>query len=117
LLDRQRPSASSDLGHNGVQNSDCVPRTEPDRMNFFASSDSNSLQHSGYLSRIEPNRRSLHAPSEANSSQLLLDDIRDQHRFSPSVQTQRNSTPCVSVDGNSFQQTESAKHMCSISPH
>ncbi|KAM0883469.1 hypothetical protein ACQ4PT_031615 [Festuca glaucescens] len=121
LLNRHRPSVSSDLGHNGVQNSvqnsDCVARAEPDRMNFFASSDSNSLQHSGYVSRIVPNHSNLHAPLEANSSQLLLDDIRDQHHFSPSVQTPRNSTPCISVDANSFQQTESVKHMCSISPH
>uniref|UniRef100_A0ACD5XJQ9 Uncharacterized protein n=1 Tax=Avena sativa TaxID=4498 RepID=A0ACD5XJQ9_AVESA len=117
LLDRQRPAVSLDLGHNGVQNSDYVPRAELDHMNFFASSESNSLQHSGYLSRIEPSRRNFHAPSEANSSQLLLDDIRDQHYFSPSVQTQRNSTPCISVDGNNFQQTESVQHMCSISPH
>uniref|UniRef100_A0ACD5YMW6 Uncharacterized protein n=1 Tax=Avena sativa TaxID=4498 RepID=A0ACD5YMW6_AVESA len=117
LLDRQRPAVSLDLGHNGVQNSDYVPRAELDHMNFFASSESNSLQHGGYLSRIEPSRRNLHAPSEANTSQLLLDDIRDQHYFSPSVQTQRNSTPCISVDGNNFQQTESVQHMCSISPH
>ncbi|CAM0872840.1 unnamed protein product [Alopecurus aequalis] len=117
LLDRQRPADSRDLGHNGVQHSDFVPRAEPDHMNFFASSESNSLQHSNYVSRIESNRGNLHAPSEANSSQLLLDDIRDQHRCSSSVQTQRNSTPCISVDGNSFQQTESVKHMCSISPH
>ena len=116
LLDRQRPAAGPELGHNAVQHSDFVPRAEPDHMNF-ASPESNSLQHSNYVSRIEPNRRNLHAPSEANSSQLLLDDIRDQHRCSPSVQTQRNSAPCISVDGNSFQQTESVKHMCSISPH
>ncbi|KAM0899154.1 hypothetical protein ACQ4PT_021457 [Festuca glaucescens] len=102
LLNRHRPSVSSDLGHNGVQNSDGVARAEPDRMNFFASSDSNSLQHSGYVSRIEQNHINLHAPLEVNSSQLLLDDIRDQHRFSPSVHTPRNSTPCISVDGNSF---------------
>uniref|UniRef100_A0ACD5WYX3 Uncharacterized protein n=1 Tax=Avena sativa TaxID=4498 RepID=A0ACD5WYX3_AVESA len=117
LLDRQRPAVSLDLGHNGVQNSDCVPTAEPDHMNYFASSESNSLQRSGYLSRIEPSRRNLHAPSEADSSQLLFDDIRDQYYFSPSVQTQRNSTPCISVDGSNFQQTESVHHMCSISPH
>jgi hypothetical protein len=102
LLNRHRPSDGLDLGHNGVQNSDSPARAELDRMNFFASSDSNSLQHSGYVSRIEQNHINLHAPLEANSSQLLLDDIRDQHRFSPSVHTPRNSTPCISVDGNSF---------------
>ncbi|XP_047090310.1 uncharacterized protein DDB_G0283697-like [Lolium rigidum] len=102
LLNRHRPSDGLDLGHNGVQNSDGAARAEPDRMNFFASSDSNSLQHSGYVSRIEQTHINLHAPLEANSSQLLLDDIRDQHRFSPSVHTPRNSTPCISVDGNSF---------------
>jgi hypothetical protein len=95
-LDRPRPMIGLDVGHNGVQ-------------------------HIGSVPRIESNHRNFHASSEANTSQTLLDDIRNQHNCFPLVQAQRNSSPCISVDGNNFQQTEgvksNVKHMYSISPH
>ncbi|KAE8791797.1 PHD and RING finger domain-containing protein 1 [Hordeum vulgare] len=121
LLDRQRQPVSQDTGYDGVQHSGYAPRADPDHRNFSASSESHSLQHNDSLPRIEPNCRNFSGPWEANSSQTLLDDIRDQHSYFSSVQAQRNSTPCLFVDGNNFQHTESVnsnvKHTCSISPH
>ncbi|XP_062210977.1 uncharacterized protein LOC133912324 [Phragmites australis] len=84
LLTRPRPSSGPDIYPNIVQDSGAVPRTEPNRHNF-------------------------HSLSEANTSQILPDGIQNQHNGLPFVQAHSNFAPCMSLDGDDYQQIEGVK--------
>ncbi|CAN6295382.1 unnamed protein product [Urochloa humidicola] len=84
LLTRPRPPSRSDAYHNIAQHSGGVPRTEPNRRNFPSS-------------------------SEANTSHSLPDSIQNNHSGLPFVQAHSNFAPCMSLDGDDFQQIEGVK--------
>ncbi|CAN6301175.1 unnamed protein product [Urochloa humidicola] len=83
LLTRPRPPSQSDAYHNIAQHSGGVPRTEPNRRNFPS--------------------------SEANTSHSLPDSIQNNHSGLPFVQAHSNFAPCISLDGDDFQQIEGVK--------
>ncbi|KAL6649785.1 hypothetical protein ACP70R_014009 [Stipagrostis hirtigluma subsp. patula] len=74
------------------------------------------LNNSGAVPRSEPHRRNFRSSSEANSSQTLPDGIQNQHNGLPFIQAHSNLSPCLSLDGNDFQQIEGVRHLCSKSP-
>ncbi|XP_062215867.1 uncharacterized protein LOC133916272 [Phragmites australis] len=81
----------------------------------------NNIERSGAVPRIGSSRHNFRSSSEANTSQILPDGIQNQHNDLPLVQAHNsNFAPCMSIDGNDFQQIEGArsnlKHMCSRSP-
>ncbi|CAL4922260.1 unnamed protein product [Urochloa decumbens] len=84
LLTRPRPPSRSDPYHSIAQHSGGVPGTEPNRRNFPSS-------------------------SEANTSRSLPDNIQNNHSGLPFVQAHSNFAPCMSLDGDDFQQIEGVK--------
>ncbi|RLN39653.1 uncharacterized protein C2845_PM01G12850 [Panicum miliaceum] len=84
LLTRPRPPSRQDTYHNVAQHSGGVPRTEPNRRNYPSS-------------------------SEANTSHSLPDGIQNHHNGLPFVQAHSNFAPCMSLDGDDFQQIEGVK--------
>ncbi|KAJ1297513.1 hypothetical protein BS78_01G382100 [Paspalum vaginatum] len=84
LLTRPRPPSRPDVYHNVGQHSGGVPRTELNHCNFPSS-------------------------SEANTSQSLPDGIQNHHGGLPFVQAHSNFAPCMSLDGDDFQQIEGVK--------
>ncbi|WVZ56651.1 hypothetical protein U9M48_007146 [Paspalum notatum var. saurae] len=84
LLSRPRPPSRPDVYHNIGQHSGGVPRTELNHCNFPSS-------------------------SEANTSQSLPDGIQNHHGGLPFVQPHSNFAPCMSLDGDDFQQIEGVK--------
>ncbi|KAF8683869.1 hypothetical protein HU200_044809 [Digitaria exilis] len=84
LLTRPRPQGRPDAYHNIAQHSGAVPRTEPNRRNFPSS-------------------------SEANTSHSLPDGMQNHHSDLPFVQAHSNFAPCISLDGDDFQQIEGVK--------
>ncbi|OEL28288.1 hypothetical protein BAE44_0010695 [Dichanthelium oligosanthes] len=84
LLTRPRPPSRPDAYHNIAQHSGGVPRTEPNRRNFPSS-------------------------SEANTSHSLPDGIQNHHSGLPFAQAHSNFAPCISLDGDDFQQIEGVK--------
>ena len=69
----------------------------------------NVAQHSGGVPRTEPNRRNFPSSSEANTSHSLPDGIQNHHNGLPFVQAHSNFAPCMSLDGDDFQQLEGVK--------
>lgn len=85
LLTRPRPQSRPDAYHNIAQH------------------------HSGAVPRTEPNCRNFPSSSEANTSHSLPDGMQNHHSDLPFVQAHSNFAPCMSLDGDDFQQIEGVK--------
>ncbi|KAG2541367.1 hypothetical protein PVAP13_9NG682900 [Panicum virgatum] len=83
LLNRPRQPSRQDTYHNVAQHSGVVPRTEPNWLNFPS--------------------------SEPNTSHSLPDGIQNHHNGLPFVQAHSSFAPCMSLDGDDFQQIEGVK--------